>query len=61
VTFQIEAGIAPGAANLAAITVDGATRSFAVQAPPGTYFVRIRSVNACGVSPPSSEVVVTVF
>jgi glucose/arabinose dehydrogenase len=61
VTFQIEAGSAPGAANLAAITVDGATRSFAVQAPPGTYFVRIRSVNACGVSPPSSEVVVTVF
>jgi predicted phage tail protein len=59
--FVIEAGSTSGAADLAVLTVDGVSRGLAVNAPPGTYFVRMRSVNACGDSAPSSEIVVTVF
>jgi glucose/arabinose dehydrogenase len=59
--FVIEAGSTSGAADLAVLTVDGVSRELAVNAPPGTYFVRMRSVNACGDSAPSSEIVVTVF
>ncbi|MGQ0736623.1 MAG: PQQ-dependent sugar dehydrogenase [Acidobacteriota bacterium] len=58
--FQIDAGSVSGAANLATLTVDGALRSLSVQAPPGTYFVRVRSVSACGISAPSNEVIVVV-
>ena len=31
-----------------------------MQAPPGTYHVRLRALNACGASVPSAEVIVTV-
>ncbi len=58
--FLIEAGSAPGAANLAIITVAGSTRGLVVQAPAGTYYVRIRSRNGCGTSGASNEIVVTV-
>jgi glucose/arabinose dehydrogenase len=60
-SFAIEAGSVPGAADLAIVTVDGALRELVVNAPPGTYFVRVRSRNACGTSAASNEVVVTVF
>ena len=60
-TFVIEAGSSPGLANLAMLVLDGSTRSFSVVAPPGTYFVRIRGRNTCGVGPVSNEIVVTVF
>ena len=58
--FIIEAGSAPGAANLAVLIVDGASRTLTVAAPPGQYFVRIRGVNACGGGEASTEIVVTV-
>ena len=32
--------------------------TFAATAPPGTFFTRLRAVNACGASAPSAEVVV---
>jgi glucose/arabinose dehydrogenase len=60
-TFTIEAGSSTGLANLAMLILDGSARSFSVVAPPGTYFVRIRGRNTCGVGPVSNEVVVTVF
>jgi hypothetical protein len=28
--------------------------------PPGIYYARVRAKNACGVSPPSNEIMVTV-
>jgi glucose/arabinose dehydrogenase len=59
--FVIEAGSASGLADLAILGVDGVSRGLSVDAPPGTYFVRMRGVNGCGSSAPSAEIVVTVF
>jgi hypothetical protein len=54
-----EAGSAPGAANLVRINL-GTQTSIAATAPPGTYYVRVRGQNACGVGPPSNEVIVVI-
>lgn len=60
-TYIVEAGSAPGAANLAVASTNsplpGAT-FFGV--PAGSYFVRVRAGNALGSSAPSNEIVVTV-
>ena len=60
-SIVIEAGSAPGLANLAVVPIDGALRTIAVQAPPGQYYVRLRGQNACGTSAVSNEIVVIVF
>lgn len=58
-SYQLEAGSAAGSTNIAAIAVGGT--SFAVGGvPPGVYFLRVRAVNAVGVSPPSNEFVLVV-
>jgi glucose/arabinose dehydrogenase len=57
-SYVVEAGSAPGLANLAVIPVAGLSVSGAV--PPGTYHVRVRAVTECGTTPPSSEIVVAV-
>jgi hypothetical protein len=59
-SYQLEAGTGPGLANLATASLPGGFTSFGVTAPPGTYFVRLRARNACGLSGPSQEVVVVV-
>lgn len=56
--YVLEAGSAPGLANLANAPVGNIT-SYATPAPAGTYYVRVRAVSACGVSAPTNEVVVT--
>jgi hypothetical protein len=60
-SYVIEAGSAPGLADLAVVdtgtTVGTATFGGVSR---GTYYVRVRSKNACGVSAGSNEVVVTV-
>ncbi len=56
--FLLEAGSGAGLRDIAALSVAGT--SFATSAPNGTYFLRVRSVNACGFSAPSNEVAVTV-
>jgi hypothetical protein len=58
-SYQIEAGSATGLSNLGAFQVGLAT-TISVAAAPGTYYVRVRSRNAFGVSAPSNEVVVVV-
>lgn len=56
-TYYIEAGSVPGATDLARIEVGAVTR-YAVDVPPGTYYVRVRAASASGVSGPSNEIVV---
>jgi uncharacterized repeat protein (TIGR01451 family) len=60
-SYVIEAGSFPGATNLANVdTLSAETSFFAPGVGDGTYFVRVRAKNACGVSAASNEVVVTV-
>jgi len=60
-SYVIEAGSYPGAANLANFdTLSSVKGYFAPGVGPGTYFVRVRAKNACGVSGSSNEIVVKV-
>jgi len=56
--YVLEAGSGPGAADLA--TVPLGVASLVASAPDGTYFVRVRALNACGSSAPSGEAVLTI-
>jgi len=56
-SYVLEAGSAPGLADLTAINV-GTTTGFTASAPPGTYYVRVRGSNACGNGGPSNEATV---
>ena len=59
--YVLQAGTAPGASNLFNGPV-GATTRFAFPAavlPPGVYYLRVAAIGACGVSAPSTELVVT--
>jgi hypothetical protein len=59
--YAIEAGLAPGLANLASISTGGPTTVFhADGVGVGTYYVRVRTVGAAGVSAPSNEVVLRI-
>jgi hypothetical protein len=54
-TYTIEVGSATGLSNLL-VTSAGAATGLSAQAPPGTYYVRVRAANACGtLGPPSTE------
>jgi len=55
--YVIEAGSAPGLADLASLRVGNVTR-FTTTAPPGVYYVRVRGYNERGNSLPSNEVVI---
>jgi hypothetical protein len=57
--YVIQAGSVSGASNLAVINVGPAT-ALSVNAPAGTYFVRVLATNASGGSAASNEVVVVV-
>ncbi len=57
--YVVEVGLSPGVVNLSAPVGPGTT-SVSGAAPSGTYFVRVRAQNACGLSGPSNQVVVVV-
>jgi hypothetical protein len=59
VSFVLEAGLTTGASNVFNGNVGG-TNTVAAVAPPGTYYVRVRAVSACGISTPSQEITVVV-
>jgi hypothetical protein len=56
--YLLEAGSAPGQANIATAPVKGT--SLTTSAPPGTYYARVRATNRCGRSAPSNEVTISV-
>lgn len=58
-SYIVEAGSAPSASDLARLPV-GARLRYQTAAPAGTYFVRVRGINACGPGPASNEIVLTV-
>ena len=58
VNYTLEAGDRTGSANLANLSL-GPVTVVAASAPAGVYYVRTRAQNACGLSAPSNEVVVT--
>lgn len=57
--YLMEAGTTPGARNVFNGTVGGSTR-LVTPAPPGTYYVRVRSANSCGTSNPTPDVTIVV-
>ncbi len=59
-SYIVEAGSAPGLSNLARANIGAATTAQFGGVPAGTYFVRIRAVNAQGISVASNERTVTV-
>jgi titin len=58
--YVLEAGTGPGLSDITTLPIGVATTYTVGGVPPGVYFVRVRAVNALGVSGPSSEVMVTV-
>jgi hypothetical protein len=59
-SFIIEAGGAPGAANLVAFDTGSTATSFTGHAPNGAYYLRVRVRTVCGTSAASNEAVLTV-
>ena len=57
--FVVEAGSASGLANIATLPVSGRDFSF-TPVPNGVYFLRVRAVNAGGMSARSAEVMIVV-
>jgi hypothetical protein len=58
-SYTIEVGFTSGATNMAFNTGNAAT-SLGTPAAPGTYYVRVRGVNACGPSAASNQVTIIV-
>ncbi|MEZ5419232.1 MAG: fibronectin type III domain-containing protein [Vicinamibacterales bacterium] len=54
-SYVLEAGTAPGLANLATVPVPG-TSFTATGVPRGTYYIRVRGVNTIGTGPASADV-----
>jgi hypothetical protein len=60
-TYVLEVGSTTGASNLATFDLGTAATTFATSGvAPGTYFVRVRGRNACGLGAPSNDTVVVV-
>jgi predicted phage tail protein len=58
--YLIEAGSAPGLANLATLRVGPQTRFVTTNVPRGDYYVRVKALNARGASAPSDEIIVRI-
>lgn len=58
--YVIEAGSTPGSNNQGTFVAPASRTNFDREASAGTYYVRVFARNACGTSPPSEEVTVTI-
>jgi len=56
----VEAGTAPGLANLAVFPTGHLDTRLSAAPPPGTYVVRGRAANAFGTSGPGNEITLVV-
>jgi hypothetical protein len=59
-SYVVEVGDAPGVTNISEFDTGETALSTVHPAATGTYYIRVRSVNACGKSAPSPEPAVTV-
>ncbi len=59
-SYLLEAGTAPGLANLVSSNQGNTTSLTAHNVGKGTYYVRVRAVNECGTGDPSADTVVVV-
>jgi glucose/arabinose dehydrogenase len=59
-SYVLEAGSASGLSDLAVVPLPERPAGIVTPAPTGTYFVRVRTQNACGTSGVSNQVVVVV-
>jgi hypothetical protein len=57
--YVIDVGSGPGLSNIL-VTSLGAGTTISTIAPPGVYYARMHGRNACGLSVPSNEIIVTV-
>jgi hypothetical protein len=53
--YVLEGGVRPGEV-LATIPIGGATPTFTFQAPPGAFYIRLRTMSGAGLSRPSGEI-----
>lgn len=58
--YQVEAGSAPGLANVVTFDTGNPAAALVATAPSGLYYVRVRARNAIGVGPASNEIPVGV-
>ena len=58
--YSVEVGSSAGLSDLFNATAGSGTSLVASGVAAGRYFVRVRGVSACGVSGPSSEIVIDV-
>jgi titin len=58
--YVVEAGSASGLSNLGVIPTGSTSTTLSGAAPPGTYYVRVKALNAAGAGPASNQVVITV-
>jgi hypothetical protein len=58
-TYMLEAGSSTAASNLASFSAGDATM-YRANVPLGTYYVRVRAVNAAGAGPASDDIAVRV-
>jgi hypothetical protein len=60
-SYQLQVGGGPGLSDLVDRNLlSPATTLFATNVSAGTYFVRLRSINACGLSDPSNELLIII-